>query len=71
MTKTRRLTTEARKVQVGTDALIDMYGDLHTVESVVNIGSGAFGAVLDFYCDDEYLVTLSGSDRVRIVRTYG
>lgn len=69
--KTRRLTTEARKLYVGFDALIDpRTGEAHPIDSIVNIGTGSYGAILDVYCTDDYMVTLSGGDRVQIVRTY-
>lgn len=69
-TKTRRLTTEAHKIRVGSDSLCDPYMNPHPVDSIVKVGHDAFGDVLDVYCTDGYVVTLSGSDRVSVVRTY-
>jgi hypothetical protein len=72
LARTRRLTVTGDKIRTG-DILYRplSYPGGIVVETIVTIGHDAFGSVLDIYgTGPGQYVTLSGTDVVRVLRTY-
>lgn len=64
----RVLTVKGSNVRVG-DFLITGWNTGFVVTSIIDIGSGSFGAVRDVYGEHEDR-TIYGTDRVKVERTY-